>query len=255
MDRIPFNLALYDTLLARGLTTGMGNSDTRVCVEHAVALACGYGPTDSPRCVAAADRDFAIWLNDAQWADPGERAAALRDLGILGLDTRGTDRLPWARRVVDGAVRKVLPELMRSYAEVAVDPGLFPVLQTSAKAVEEAEPEGLLKALEDIAMVLASGAWWNLHYAVTSLKNAVADIRAADRASKDQDPSTRDPLDTYICETHAVSATCYAARAWHAKDHPWGAGPLKGMVAVAVEAYAAEGRTVESVLAQCEVAS
>jgi len=95
-------------LFDRGLVDGIGD-EQQTCIEGAVSLACGFGITAIPPCVAEPDRIWAVTINDAPWSSPAVRAEALWPVALAQIDTVNIDRASWVARVVDGTIRRVLP--------------------------------------------------------------------------------------------------------------------------------------------------
>jgi len=115
----PEILATLTALIAPGLVRGLGTATPgSMCLEAAVSLAVHGTFGDAPPCVAAADRDYAIRINDAAWSSPQARAEALLPLAIAQIGTAGTDRTAWVRRLVEGTIRRVLPVTLRAAASV-----------------------------------------------------------------------------------------------------------------------------------------
>jgi len=106
---IEFDVEKYDTILARGLSHGLGEAGGQVCIEAAICEVLGLGHSDDPKCVSAAVRRFKISLNDSNWSSPEARAKGLRELGIAQLGSLGivydTDaaRAAYAARAADAA--------------------------------------------------------------------------------------------------------------------------------------------------------
>jgi hypothetical protein len=115
---LQFNREKFDEIVARGLCIGTGDPAKQVCIEVAVALACGEEPTDSPTCVHGVLRGFAIRLNDSnRWASPQSRAGGLRGFAIAQLGSASwprEDMLRWVQVVTLRTVREVLPIALRA---------------------------------------------------------------------------------------------------------------------------------------------
>lgn len=106
--------AKLDEFLSRGLCSGSGTADGQVCVEQAIALACGEKLTDSPTCVSPVVRAFAIRLNDASWSSPQARAYGLRAFALAQLGTRGLDERRFVTKLAELTMRRVLPIALRA---------------------------------------------------------------------------------------------------------------------------------------------
>jgi len=110
-----FDRARYDALVARGMPTGLGDTE-HACVMACLNLACGGGLTDADEspCVLPAAAKFAIHLNDANWSSPTARASGMHDLGLALLGTADIDRATFVRRLAEGTIRRVLPIALRA---------------------------------------------------------------------------------------------------------------------------------------------
>lgn len=111
------DLDVLKQLFDRGLRVGLGRHVVggRTCLEGAVAIACGEQLNDRPRCVAVPDRAWGITINDAFWSSPQARASALWPIALAQVGTVDTYRGPWVRALVLGTVRKVLPIVVPHY--------------------------------------------------------------------------------------------------------------------------------------------
>ena len=106
-------------IVSHGLVSGLGQPKPgALCIEAAICLALGEPHGDQPTCVAAADRELAIRINDAAWLDAATRAEALLPIGLASLGTAGTDRAEWSRRVCEGTIRRIVPMALRAAAWV-----------------------------------------------------------------------------------------------------------------------------------------
>lgn len=186
--------------------------------------------------VAAPDRAFAIRVNDALWSSPEARAQALLPLALAQQGTAGTDRGPWVQRVVEGTIRRIVPIALRVAARVHPDE------QHSA-------------ALEDAAIRCERKGTRVAAYA------AVSDARAARAAAYAADAAEDAAYAAYAYAADAnfvdaVAAADYAARAaayavlsvaadaaYAASDRDDRDDVLRLAVQIALDAYAAEGRT------------
>jgi hypothetical protein len=103
-----------DSILARGLCSGVGNRDGQMCVEAAVCAALDLPHGDDPGCVAASVRSFKISLNDSRWSSPKARADGLRNLAIAQLGSLGViDDEEFAKRIAEKSIRVLIPQLFR----------------------------------------------------------------------------------------------------------------------------------------------
>lgn len=109
----PSVITKFDTILQRGLCSGLGKPDGQMCIEAAICAALDLPHGDNPSCVEPAVRSFKIALNDSLWSSPQARAKGLRDLGIAQIGSKG---------VVDG---KEFCSLLRKYTIQRLIPDLF----------------------------------------------------------------------------------------------------------------------------------
>jgi len=109
-----FDRAVYDRLLARGLPSGLGDTE-HACIMACLNLACGGTLTDAAEspCVLPAAARFAIRLNDAAWSSEMARADGLRDLGLALLGTAHLDRKVFLLRLTQATIREVVPVFLR----------------------------------------------------------------------------------------------------------------------------------------------
>ena len=110
-----FDVAKFDSILARGLCRGMGTRGKQVCIEAAICQTLGLPHGDDPGCVAHSVRHFKICLNDAHWSSPKARAKGLRDLGIAQLGSKDTiDDAMFRKILFEKTVRVLIPALFRN---------------------------------------------------------------------------------------------------------------------------------------------
>ena len=198
-------------IINAGLVSGLGNAKAgHLCVEAAICLAMGESHSDRPSCVAEPDRDFAIRINDAMWPSPEARAKALLPLALAQLGTAGRDRGPWVQRVAEGTIRQILPIALRAASKVHPDEERRAALEGAAIRCEQ-DGTGAAAAAAAVAADAA---------------DATDAAAAADSAV--------DAADAAVAATVAAGATVAAA----ARDNV-----LRLAVQIALDAYAAEGRT------------
>ena len=129
-----FDVQKYDSILAKGLSFGLGRPDTQVCIEAAICMTLGLPHGDDPQCVARAVRSFKIRLNDSRWSSPQARAIGMRDLGLAQLGSLGTiDNGVFRRAVAKKTIQRVIPALFRD---------LYSNNQEVLKAAKKCELEG-----------------------------------------------------------------------------------------------------------------
>jgi len=109
-----FDRAVYDRLLARGLPSGLGDTE-HACIMACLNLACGGTLTDAAEspCVLPAAARYAIRLNDASWSSEMARADGLRDLGLALLGTAHLDRKVFLSTLTQATIREVVPVFLR----------------------------------------------------------------------------------------------------------------------------------------------
>lgn len=144
------DLELLQKIFDRGLTQGLGTAD-QTCIEGAISIANGEPFSDRPSCVATADRQFAIYLNDANWSSPSARSAALFPLALAQIETAGRNRERWAALLAEGIIRRVLPLALEA-AAVAF-PAHADALRAAAKRCRE---EGAAAASNAVAVAGAA---------------------------------------------------------------------------------------------------
>jgi hypothetical protein len=200
------NVAMLEEIIGRGLVAGLGD-ERQTCIEGAISLACGGDLSDSPPCVAQEDREYAISVNDAPWSSPAARAEALLPLALAQVGTAGSDRQAWVERLVIGTVRRVLPMALTAA-------GVAPEI---VRACRDATTLGAAARAAAWAAERAAVAW--------------SAARAAARAAAER-------------AAGAAAARAAKAAAWAATGAATGARDaiLRESVAVALDAYRAEGR-------------
>ena len=102
-----------EEVLGRGLCQGKGDPSSRMCVEAAVCFAMGLPHGDNPPCVGGAVRGFKIVLNDAVWPSDISRSAGMGKIAIAQLGSVVLDQDEFTQRLVEKAIRVLLPQLFR----------------------------------------------------------------------------------------------------------------------------------------------
>ena len=109
-----FSVEKFDSILSKGLSHGLGNPDSQVCIEAAICQTLGLPHGDDPGCVSVAVRYFKIKLNDSEWSSPAARAKGLRDLGIAQLGSKGVvDDYEFSKLVAEKTIRILVPKIFR----------------------------------------------------------------------------------------------------------------------------------------------
>lgn len=208
------------SIAANGLSDGIGTEEMP-CIKAAISLAMGLKLRDDPPCVAEPDCTFAIVLNDAEWSSPQARAEALLTLGLASLGTAGTDRAGWVRRVVEGVIRRVLPIALRAAADA--NPSHAGVLRNVADSCERhGDP-------------LAA------RHARYAAEDALEDAENYDARECSAYAAAAAELVAYIRKDDYAAIA--AANAAIEASKSAGDSALRVAVDVALQAYAAEGRT------------
>jgi hypothetical protein len=110
-----FSVEKFDSILAKGLSHGLGNPGSQVCIEAATCQTLGLPQGDDPGCVSAAVRYFKIKLNDSRWSSPEARAKGLRDLGLAQLGSKGVvNDYEFAKLLAEKTIRVLIPKIFRS---------------------------------------------------------------------------------------------------------------------------------------------
>jgi hypothetical protein len=199
-DPLTFDVATFDSILAKGLSHGLGERGGQVCIEAAICQVMGFDHGDDPGCVAPTVRIFKIRLNDSRWSSPTARAKGLRDLGLAQLGSLGTiDEGEFVKRLAERTIRVFIPMLFRD---------LFPDNKELMAAAERCEKEGTREAAREAQKAAAS-------------KYAAADA-AYDAAA-------------YDAAAYAAAADAYDAAAYAA----YAAAAAADAAAAAAAAYAA----------------
>ena len=163
-----FDIALYDKILERGLSNGLGKRDGQMCIEAAICTALHLDHGDDPKCIAESVRSFKIALNDSQWSSTAARAAGLRDLGIAQLGSLGVvDDREFARIMAEQTTRVLIPQLFRKIfteypdclaaADKCESKGTYEAATRAARAAEAAEAAWTAEAAR--AAEAAEAAW------------------------------------------------------------------------------------------------
>ncbi len=143
-----FDVQLFDKILARGLSKGVGRRDHQVCIEAAICQALNLPHGDDPGCVASSVRLFKICLNDSRWSSPQARATGLRDLGLAQLGSKGViDDKVFTTRIAEETIRVLIPTLFRE---------IFPNNAKCLDAAYRCEKEGTNAAAAAAASAASS---------------------------------------------------------------------------------------------------
>src|SRR5437667_10815286 len=109
-----FDIEKFDSILARGLSTGLGEQSGQMCIEAAICATLGLPHGDKPTCVTRSVREFKIALNDKRWSNPQARAEGLRDLGLEQLGSLGVvDDKKFISKLAEKTIRVLIPKLFR----------------------------------------------------------------------------------------------------------------------------------------------
>jgi hypothetical protein len=196
-----FNIQKYDSILARGLSKGLGTRGSQICIEAAICETLGLKHGDDPKCVAFSVRSFKITLNDSSgWSSTKSRAKGLRDLGIAQLGSLGiVSSNEFATILARKTIQVLIPKLFRE---------IFPNNEDCLKAALRCEKEGTAAAAHYAAHAAhaadAADAADAAHYAAAAAAAAAAAHYAAHAA---------DAADAAHYAAAAAAAAHYAAAA------------------------------------------
>lgn len=150
-----FDVAKFDAILARGLSSGMGTSEGSMCIEAAVCQVLGLPHGDDPQCVSVAVRSYKIALNDSPWSSPQARAKGLRDLGLAQLGSLGVvNDVEFSKRIATRTIQVLIPKLFREVCADSPDcmaAALECELRPSAASAENAARGAMVACLESAA--------------------------------------------------------------------------------------------------------
>ena len=167
-----FDVEKFDSILARGLSQGLGKQGQQVCIEAAICETLGLKHSDDPECVAASVRAFKIVLNDSNWSSPEARAKGLRDLGLAQLGSKGVvDDKEFVARMAEKTIRVLIPKLYRE---------LFAGNKTLQDVADRCEKEGTKEAA---AWAAEAAAAWAAEAAAAAARAARAASWAAREAA------------------------------------------------------------------------
>ena len=175
-----FNIKKFDSILARGLSSGLGSSTGSMCIEAAICSTLGLPHGDDPGCVSNPVRTFKIKLNDSNWSSPQARAKGLRDLGIAQLGSKGVVLdTEFSNRIAEKTIRVLIPKLFRQLAKGRKD-----WLEAADRCEKEGTKEAVLKAKTVATASYAADATDAAAYAATAASyaanNATTSYAAAD---------------------------------------------------------------------------
>lgn len=206
-----FDVKKFDAILARGLSAGLGNRESLICVNAAVCLVLGLPHGDDPSpdgspCEGRAPRSFKIGLNDAPWSSPEARAKGMRDIGLAVLGSAGVvDDVAFAKAIAKRTIQVLIPKLFRE---------LFHGNAALLALADRCEKEGSYAA--------ARAAYADAAEAASYADDASADATCAAEAAADATEAAA----RASCATDAsADATYAAARAADAADAACAAKP------------------------------
>src|ERR1700685_3706327 len=113
-DVSTFDVDMYNKILSRGLSRGVGSRDNTMCIEAAICTVMGLPHGDDPGCVTPSVMSFKVRLNDSRWSSPEARAQGLYQLGLAQLDSLGVvDSVEFAKAISNSTIRVLIPTLFR----------------------------------------------------------------------------------------------------------------------------------------------
>ena len=162
--------------LDAGLISGLGKPvPGQMCVEAAVCYAYGLKHSDNPPCVGSAVRAFKIRLNDSRWSSNAARTAGMRALSIAQLGSDVIDQGAFAKMVVEGAIRILVPMALRRAAARVKEPHASALLAAADRCESDGTRESALKARGAAQSAAAYAAAYADAYA-DEILNAAGDI-------------------------------------------------------------------------------
>ncbi len=167
-----FDVEKFDSILARGLSFGLGRQGDQVCIEAAICETLGLAHGDDPKCVAIAVRRFKIRLNDSKWSSPTARAKGLRDLGIAQLGSLGVvNDSVFTSLMAKKLIQQLIPTLFRE---------IFPNKRELLEVADRCEREGSMGACREADKLARAAA------AAAAAANAAAAAADAKSMSRDK---------------------------------------------------------------------
>ena len=164
-----------------GLVHGLGDPvPGQMCVEAAVCYALGQPHGDDPNCVSSVVRTFKIKLNDSAWSSNSARAKGMRRVAVAQLGSNKIDNRKFAKELVLGTVKTILPFTFRGVA--AVIPSHKEALEAAALACEVAKD---LSAADSAASAAHSAAYSAASAASAADSAAYSAASAAHSAARD----------------------------------------------------------------------
>ena len=195
-DISTFNVALYDEILGRGLSHGVGKQDGQMCIEAAICATLGLPHGDDPGCVAASVRAFKISLNDKKWVSVVSRATGLRNLGLAQLGSKDVVAdADFVSRLTQQIIKVLIPKLFRQ---------LFPTNSACLIAADNCEKQGTHQAANAAA---------NAAYAADAADAAAYAAAYAADAANAADAAAAAAANAATAATNAANAAAYAAAA------------------------------------------
>lgn len=174
--------------------------------------------------IAGPDHEWMTGIEAAAWPSTEARDALL-PIAIAQIGTAGTDRVKWAQRVVLGTIRRVLPLALHRAG-----------LHAHAKACREAQDLEAARAAADDAAESAH------RYAAATATAAYYAARAAFSARHATDDSTYEAVAANDAARMGAATARAAAAAIALAEPKLAHRALREAVAVAIDAYCAEGR-------------
>jgi len=218
-----FNVPLYDEILSKGLSKGLGERDSNMCIEAAICTVLGLEHGDDPGCVARSVRSFKITLNDKHWTSKEARAKGLHDLGLAQLGSLGVvNDVEFMTRLSKKTIQVLIPTLFRE-----IYPNNEKLLNLALVCEKEGSRESIinLKTAADADAAAAVAAAYAAAYAAAAADAAAAAYAAAYAAAA------------------AAAAAADAAAAAYAAAYAAAAAAAADAAAAAYAAAAAKSRT------------
>jgi hypothetical protein len=183
-----FDINLYNQILDKGLSKGLGKRDSNMCIEAVICTVLGLDHGDDPQCVAKSVRAFKMGLNDSHWSNEIARAKGLRDLGLAQLGSLGIiDDVEFSVRLSTETIRVLLPDLIRLVMPhlemLAVECEKFPTKESALKVKDAAYTAYTANAAVNAAAYAADAAANAAYAAYAAYAAANAVVYAAANAA------------------------------------------------------------------------
>ena len=162
----------FDSILSRGLCSGLGDKNGQMCIEAAICASLNLPHGDQPPCVTPAIIRYKITLNDAKWSSPVSRAKNLRALGIAQIGSLGiVNGQDFVNKLQHKTISILIPDLFDT-----LYPNKFTELVNECRSTgDKLACRKLAAAATDVAAAAAAT------YATVATYAAAADVDKSDK--------------------------------------------------------------------------